>query len=995
MSKFYKPKFVLAVLLFFVMSVITMAQDTTVNGKITDGRNADPIPGVNILVKGSTRGTVSNANGEFSIQAATDDVLIISFIGYLTEEVKVTGSSMDISLTEDVISLEEVVVSGLATTVKRSNLGNAVATVSADELTGRTNIQTLDYGLQGKVVGAQILANSGAPGGGISMKLRGISTVTGSSEPLYIIDGVYLDNSVNQPGTNTVTNANTTSGLSVSNQDNGANRIADLDPNDIANIEILKGASASAIYGARANAGVVIITTKRGASGKTSVTFGQDVGVAKILNPLGVRPFTSQSVLADFGAGAQAQYDAAKAAGKLYNYEDEMYGETGLLLNSRLSISGGSDKTKFFLAASAKDEEGIIKNTGFKRYSVRANIDHRISELIDFNISTNYIRSESARGVTNNDNAGVSYGVALSATLPWHELHPNAAGVYPDHPANPSNPLQTRDLSTVGDVTNRFVMGGGLNINLLRRQNAFLKLKLNGGLDYYNNEPTLYFPEDLQFTRGRQDGVYSRGNNVTFNNNLSAFLIFNTSVSGLDLTSFAGFNRIGQNRELLTVQSQQLTSGQSNLEQAASLNVFNRKLKSEDIGYAFQQEANWEDKLIATASLRLDKSSLNGDVNKLYAYPKFSLAANIANFDFWSVEAISQFKVRAAYGEAGGVPNPNATTLTQSKFTVMTPGNTGGNTGVVLGPILGDPDIQPERSKELEIGFDIGLLNNRIGMEASFYNKKVDDLILQAAAPPTTGFVILETNLGALENRGIELSLNGNVLDKGRVRWNTSLGWWKNVSEITRLDIPAFNPAGGGFGTGLGTIRIEEGKSATQIVGTNGSDEVVQLGNAAPDWEMSWNNSVTFLNNFTFSMLWHWKKGGNNVNLTGLLTDFGGTSYNFDERMPDGERLGDARIAAFFSNENANVFVESSEYIKLREISLYYTVPRQALSSLFRNSIERVRIGVSGNNLISITDYTSYDPEVSNYGSGGVLGGVEVTPFPTSKRMFFHLEIGF
>ncbi|HEU5290533.1 MAG TPA: SusC/RagA family TonB-linked outer membrane protein [Cyclobacteriaceae bacterium] len=979
--------------LLLLTTGLAFAQSTTVKGKVTDARTGDGVIGANIIVKGTATGTITDSNGEFSLEVPANATLLVSFIGYISEEVAVTGDRVDVQLSEDITSLEEVVISGLASTVKRSNLGNTVSSVSGEELAGRTAIQTLDGGLQGKVVGAQILSNSGAPGGGISMKLRGITTITGSSEPLYIIDGVYVDNSVNQPATNTVTQAQVGGGP-TSNQDNGANRIGDLDPNDIANIEILKGASASAIYGSRANAGVVIITTKRGATGKTSVTFGQDVGVAKILNPLGVRPFTSQSVLADFGPAAQAQYDAAKAAGKLYNYEDEMYGETGTLLNTRLTVSGGGDKTKFYLAASNKDEEGIIKNTGFKRQSVRANIDHKISDMFDFNMSTNYIRSQMDRGVTNNDNAGVSYGVALSATLPWHELHPTD-GIYPNHPANPSNPLQTRDKSQIGDVTNRFIVGSGLNVNILRKSNSLLQLKLTGGLDYYNNESTLYFPEYLQFTINNQDGLYSRGNNVTFNTNASAFLIFSTTAGTVDLTTSAGINRLDQHRELLTTQAQQLVAGQANLNQAGALNVFNRVLDTEDIGYAFQQEANWQDKLIGTASVRLDKSSLNGDPNKLFAYPKFSLAANIANFDFWPVDAISQLKLRTAYGEAGGVPNPNPTTLAQAVFTPLAATNTGGETGTIVGNVKGDPDILPERSKEFEIGMDLGVFNNRVGLEATWYNKKVEDLILQAAMPPSSGFTAITTNLADIENKGVELSLTALVVSKSAVKWNTTLNWWKNVSELTRLDIPAFNPPGAGFGTGLGTVRLEEGKSLTQIVGTNGSTTVEVLGNTAPDWELSWNNSVTFLKNFEFSMLWHWKKGGNNINLTGLLTDFGGTSYNYDKILPDGQRLGDARIAAFFSGQNASLYVEDSEYIKLREISLYYSLPKSVLSSVFKDAVQRVRFGVSGNNLLLISDYSSYDPEVSNFGSGGVIGGVEVTPFPNSKRMFFHLEVAF
>lgn len=984
-----------AFLVMLMLSVSVAYAQRTVSGTVTDGSSGEALVGVNVIEKGTANGALTDLDGNFKIEVADGAVLVFSYIGYVGSEVTVgSQAQIDVSMKEDVTNLEEVIVTGLATSVKRSNLANAVASVSGEDLAGKTNIQTLDGGLQGKVAGANILNNSGAPGGGISMKLRGITTITGSSEPLYIVDGVYIDNSAVSNGSNTVTAAST-NGAMTTNQDNAANRIADLDPSDIESIEILKGASASAIYGSRANAGVVIITTKRGSEGKTQITFKQDIGFAKILNPLGTRPFTSNLVLSDFGPTAQAEFDAANASGQLYDYEDEMYGETGLLTNTKITLAGGSDRTKFYLSASRKDEEGIIKNTGFERNSVRANIDHKISKFVDINLSTNYIKSKTGRGLTNNDNAGVSYGVALSSTLPWQDLYPNENGIYPNHPTNPSNPLATRDKSTVEDETNRFVIGSGINFNLLRKENSFLQLKLQGGLDYYNNESTLHFPEDLQFTIGNQDGVYSRGNNVTFNTNMSAFLIYNTSVGDVDLTSSAGVNRLDQSKELLTVQAQQLTAGQQNLQQGGSLTAFHRRLESQDLGYAIQQEANWDDKLIATASVRLDKSTLNGDANKLYTYPKFSLAANLANFEFWNVGIISQLKLRGAYGEAGGVPNPNSVTFVQPKFTALAPLNTGGNTGSVVGTAFGDPNVEPERSKELEFGFDLGLLDGRIGYTFTWYNKKVEDLILVAAMPPTSGFLNQQTNLGALQNKGIEMSLNALVVNNSTIKWNTTVNWWTNESEMTRLDVPAFNPPGGGFGAGLGTIRLEEGKSLTQIVGTAGSSEVVQLGDAAPDFQLGWSNDITFLKNFTFSMLWHWKKGGQNVNLTGLLTDFGGTSYNYDELLDDGQRLGDARIAAFFSGENSTLFVEDADYIKLREISLYYSIPKSVLGNAFNGTIDRVRVGISGNNLFMETPYTSYDPEVSNFGSGGVLQGIEVTPFPSSKRMFFHLEVGF
>ncbi|HEX8532443.1 MAG TPA: SusC/RagA family TonB-linked outer membrane protein, partial [Cytophagales bacterium] len=611
--------------LLLLLPEAALAQFTAA-GKVTDRRTNEPVVGASVLVKSTTTGTVTNADGEFRLEVPGQSAtLTVSYIGYLSQDVQVTPSSgpLAVGLAEDVTKLEEVVVTGLASSVKRSNLANAVGTVSARELTGTTVPQTLDAALYGKLTGANIVSNSGAPGGGISMKLRGITTITGSSEPLYIVDGVYMDNSAISSGINLVTAASRSAGA-TSTQDNPANRIADLNPADIENIEVLKGPSAAAIYGARANAGVVIITTKRGKSGKTNISFNQDLGVASALNLLGLRDYTDERVRTSFGEAELGRYQAARAAGRLVDYEKEIYGEKGFLRNSRLSLSGGTEKTKFFVSGAWQDEEGIIKNTGFNRKTVRTNVDHKISEVFDISLNASYINSVTDRGVTNNDNAGISYGVALSSTVPWADLFANANGIYPANPYAASNFLQTRDLSTITEENNRFLGGGSLNVNLLRRPNANLRLVLRGGFDYYNLNSTLYFPEELQWQQAgltATSGFYSRGSGLSLNTNTSAFLVYNTNVGKLNLTSQLGTTRLTSRTERTNTFATQLIPGQQNLEQAGPTRVFDRQLRNEDVGYVFQQEANYEDKIIATAGIRLDKSNMIGDPNQLFAFP--------------------------------------------------------------------------------------------------------------------------------------------------------------------------------------------------------------------------------------------------------------------------------------------------------------------------------------------------------------------------------------
>lgn len=989
------PKMLLLLLLFIVN--IAKAQEYTVSGQVTDAVTGESLAGVNVLIEDTNTGTITDADGNYSLQVPEDrSVLVFSFVGYLTQTQKVDPSvnQLNVAMDEDITNLDEIVVTGLATSVKRSNLANAVSTISAEQLTGATSVQTLDGALQGKLTGANIINNTGAPGGGISVKLRGITTITGSSEPLYIVDGIYMDNSAISAGTNPVTQART-NGQVADDQDNPSNRIADLNPEDIESIEILKGASAAAIYGARANAGVILITTKKGQAGETNINFQQDIGYAEILHPLGVREFNEQKVRETFGEEEVAKFIAARDAGQLYDYEDVIFGNRGFLRNSNLSISGGNEKTNFYVSGQLKDEEGIIKHTGYERKSIRANIGHRFSDIIDFSVNTNFISSSADRSVTNNDNAGVSLGVALTTTRPWDNLFPDENGNYPDNPNAASNPLQTRDLSTVNENTNRFLGGTQVNINLLKTNKSLLRLALKGGIDNFTNETTVYFPENLQFQVGQQEGFYSRGNNTVLNTNASAFLVFNTFVSNWDLTSQLGTTRLDFSQERLTTQATQLIGAQTNLEQAGAISVFNRKLESEDIGYFVQQEANFGDKIIATAGLRLDKSSLNGDPNEIFSYPKFSLAVNLANFDFFNVPNLNQLKLRAAYGEAGGVPNADPITLQQPAFTIFTGENIGGFAGSLIGLTRGNPDIQPERSQEFETGADIGILNNRISLEATYYIKTVKDLILQAEVARSQGYELQIINGGELRNKGWEIALGATPLNSQHIQWNTRVSWWRNRSEVTRLDVPAFTT--GGFSSGLGIFKIEEGQPVTQIVGPiPNSDGDVVIGDAEPDFQLSWYNDITFLKNFEFSMLWHWKEGGDNINLTQLLSDFGGTSFDYDEDSDgNGVLNGPQRIAALVGAvPDASQFVEEASYIKLREISLHYNLPNTITSRIFNGSLERIKIGVSGNNILLISDYNSYDPEVSNFGNNGVSSGVEVTPYPTSKRFFFHLAVG-
>ncbi|NNF19786.1 MAG: SusC/RagA family TonB-linked outer membrane protein [Flavobacteriaceae bacterium] len=961
--------------LLFFLPVLALAQGT-VSGTVTDAVNGQPLPGVNVIIKGTTIGTTTDFDGNYDLVVQNfPATLVFSSLGYETSEFPVnSATTLNVEMGESATGLDEVVVTGLGTSIKRRNLANAVATVSSEELVGTTGQSTLDGALYGKVTGVNITSSSGAPGGGIALRLRGISSINGNNQPLYIIDGVFVNNREIPSGLRFASGANR------GNEENSANRIADLDPNDIENIEILKGASAAAIYGSGSNAGVVIITTKRGKLGKTDISFSQDTGFNTIINKLGMRPWTAANVESTFGAAEVALYNQAIASGGLIDYEDEIYGETGLITDTQISAKGGSEKTRFYVGASYRDEEGIIKNTGFDRFNVRANIDHDISKTFNFSISSNYVRSGSSRSFTGNENeGGLSYGYTLAFTRPWINLFPDDTGNYPDNPNYSGNPILVRDLALNEDKNNRFIQGLRFTTNFLQTDRDNVRFIFNGGLDYLANETYVYVPEIHQAQRGNQNGFIGEGRNNFTNFNYQGIAVWNREAmdGDLSLTSQAGISYVEQQADLIFNQATQLIPNQTNLSQGAAQQINQTTSTVKEFGYFGQLEGNYRDQFIGTVGYRLDKSTLNGDPNEFFGFPKASLAVNLHNFEFWNPGFVDRLKLRTAYGETG------TPATFGSAFTGLNQVSIGGNGGSSIGALKGDPDVQPETSAEFEVGIDAGF-GDRVSLEVSYYNRNVRDLLLSRALPTSTGFNTETTNLADLKNYGLEVGLNTYPFTNENFTWNSNVNFWFNRSEVTRLEVPAFPQPGAGFGLGLGTYYIQEGRPVTQLVG-NVDGTPTQLGNAEPDFQMGFANQMTIYKQWDVSFLLHWKKGGENINLSTLLTDLGGTTPDLD--TPAGiERSGLGFVASRF--------IEPAGYLRLREAAISYRLPQSALD-FFGDTVEGVKIGVSGRNIFTITDYSSYDPEVSTNGGAGLSSGIEVTPYPSTKQFYLNLNVNF
>ena len=979
-------KHTLKLLLICSLPVTMMAQSAPVTGTISDQTGA-PITGVTVMVDRSNQGTATDENGRFSLDVAPGSSLTISASGYKSQTVAATGN-LQITLTEDVAGLDEVIVTGLATNTKRKNLPNAVVTISNQQLTGVAPGQTFDATLNGKVPGAFINANNGAPGGGSSVKLRGITSIYGNTQPLYVVDGVIIDNTATPAGLNAITRAS--AGNNASNQDNPSNRIADLRPEDIDRVEILKGASASAIYGSKAAAGVILITTRRGKPGETRVSFSQDLGFAKVRKLIGVRSFSEQSAasLSQDPATSDAlvqEFLDAKNSGRIYDYEKEMYGNTGFLRNSIVTVTGGSDKTSFYLSGAARSEEGIIKRTGYDNKSIRLNVDHRINDNIKIAVSTNFVNSSADRGLTGNDNAGVTFGVALSSTPGFTELHPDENGVYPRNRFAGSNFLETRDKMINNESVNRFITGVTLEAALLRSERSVTSFVARGGLDFYNLRTQALFPSSLQFQQVNK-GTSIQGLTTNFNTNYILSLVNRFTASGkLSLTTSVGLTQenISYNNSLNV--ATQVISGQSNVDQAGAINATQLRIKNQDNGFFIQEEAVIANAVALTGGIRFDRSSNNGDPEKFYAFPKGGVSFNLTEMGLNGGNVVDNIRLRAAYGQAGNFPAYG------SKFTSFTVSNIEGFPGSLISTQQGQAGIKPERQTEIEAGLDFSVLNGKLNFEFTVYNKKVFDFLLLNNLPSSSGFSTEWVNAGDLRNNGIELGVNAQPVATRNIRWNTNINFWMNRSKVTRLDIPPVQ-IGGLAGVVAGIFQIEEGKSPTQIIGlTNEPGYMPPLkswGDNQPKFQMSSYNEVVFKDRLSLRFLAHWKYGGKNVDLTNLQSDFGQTSVDFDadnngNHIPDGvDRI--MKVGA-----TSEEFVKDAGYFRIREIGLYYS-----LSDVGVAFIKGMRLGVSLNNYITVTTYPSYDPEVSNFGAG-FSNGIDAIPFPSSKRAMFHISVDF
>lgn len=984
----------LAAIALLLGSAPASAQTRAVTGTVTDAQTGQPLEGARVTVRGTTLSTATGATGQFTLGniPAGDVTLTIRRIGNNPAEVRLPAGQNDLraALTRDPLRLSDVVVTGQATAVERRNLANAVATVSGEEVS-RVSAQTVEQALQGKVVGASISANSGAPGGGMQMRLRGVTSINASSEPLYVVDGVVLSNIAIPSNQNAVTKSASGSNPALT-QDGQVNRIADLNPNDIENIEVLKGASASAIYGSRASNGVVIITTRRGKAGERRINTTQRIGFSKISNTLGSRTFnTLAEATAAWGASAASFY----TQGVVFDHEDELAGRSPVSTESVIDLSGGDVDTRYYASGLWKHDGGVIDNTGYGKQAIRANLDQDLGSRLNLTLQTNVTRSLAQRGLTNNDNAGVSYWMVFPFTPSFLDLRRNPDGSFPANRfGNVSNPLQTAALMKNDEKVNRSIVAGRLTLNAIQAQSYSLKLIANGGVDHFSQENSLLFPPELQF-EPIDDGepgtaLLSNSNNLNLNIGTNAVFTYTPLSGAFAATTSVGVNGSSRDLRISRITSRNLVGGLGIVGAGTNVRVLEQRQRVEDFGLFAQEEfLTLSERLLLTAGINADRSSANSDTEKFFFYPKFS-----GSFRFpQPFRGLEELKIRAAYGQSGNQP------LFGQKFTPLSAvENIAGLPGLVVpvqGPV-GSKDLRPERQRELEAGADLTLAGGRGAVELTGFRKDVSDLLLQRTLAPSSGFGVEIFNAGKLRTTGVEIGLNLVPILEAETQWIFRTSYASTRSKIVALPVPPFRV--GGFGTALGAFEIAEGASATQIVGNdslpNGATIVRKIGDANPDFTMSFINDLRF-KAFRLYGLLDWQSGGSIINLTKFLYDLGQNTADYAEPITVGTlqtTVGANRLRVF--GRQTAVYVEDASFVKLREVTLSFEVP-PTMVSRFGRGVRTAELSFSGRNLLTFTDYTGMDPEVSNFGNQQIARNIDVAPFPPSRSFWLSVSLGF
>jgi TonB-linked SusC/RagA family outer membrane protein len=1030
---------VFSVLVLLLGSVLTQAQ-VRISGNVKDA-DGKGLPSVSVTIKNTPLGASSDITGNYSINGDLkpgDYIVSFSGVGFKTKEVSLvigTGNAFtaDAQLDVDPLSMDEVVVTGTSQGTTRRQLGSYVSTVKGDQLAKATTGNVL-AALQGKTPGAQIIQNSGDPGGSMSVRLRGISTVNSSSEPLYIIDGVIVSNSSRRvTNTQGAYDAPLSPGSPSSAISPAPNRMVDINPNDIERVEVLNGAAAAAIYGSRANSGVVQIFTKRGSSGVPVVSVSTSVNMNQLRKDPGYNTAPIKFGGPTDGPGAQTQDILTPALTNTtpvtrYNYWDYIFRD-GIGTDNNVSVRGGKDKTKYFVSASYFKNEGIVKNTDFQRFSFRMNLDQELTSWASFTAGLSYINSRANEKPDGNSFYSPINSITIIGNfhnIYTRDVNGNLQAVGERGRINPVSIIE--DIKQ-RNTTNRVIASLGLKLKPIKD----LIIDYTMGVDNIGQLGTTYIPPytynaSPDFWGGginmdpTQNGYASVGNNQQFliNHELNATLTKNIA-SGLISTTQVGYSLQYEKSHLAILQGRGLAPFVQTVSGASTAipGLDDRSEISISGGY-LQQNFKFKNRYFLTAAGRLDGSSVFGSDERSQFYVKLSGSYIISDEEFWKKAGLSSFidnmKLRAAYGESGNLTGIGA----YSRFNVYNSSPLVGRTALLSPGQLSNENVKPEVQKEFEVGTDISFLQGRLNLTFNWYNKKVEDLLFPRFIAPSNGYVSLLDNVGTVRNKGIELMIGGTPVKSKTFTWDINAIFNKNKNRVEQIPqgLIQYNlPAGtvsllpgyaAGVFYGFFFAKDDNGNDVKNTAGIPLQERGIQtspstytpqrdgaglpsgtplrkvIGDPNPEWTGTLTNTFAY-NKLSLRVQLDAVQGNDVFNADFRTRQGVGNGKEYAEKEYLGE-LPRGYVAGVYGIEEWRI--SDGSFVKLREVSLNYSFGKI-------KGFNDLSVTLSGRNLISWDNYNGFDPETNAGGGSTIARGIDFGNVPIPRTYAFTVNARF
>ncbi len=1008
---------------FLAFDAFAQADERKISGKVLTP-SGNPLSAASVINKRTQVGTYADNKGTYTIQAKTGDVLVVTFVGYQGKEIKIGNSNtIDITISEEQSKLDDVVVIGYGKS-KRTNLTGAQTTISSKDMS-RTINTTIEQAIQGRSAGVYVTQNSGQPGGGMSVNIRGVSSINGSTEPLYVVDGVQI------PGQS----------ISFGTQ-SSSNPLAGLNPADIEDIQVLQGPSATAVYGSRATNGVLLITTKRGKSGDAKLAYGFQYSLQAPPQHLEVMNLQQYAQMvkefhAIAGGTTPEEFLDPSLLGKGTDWQEELFKSTPMSKH-QLSLSGGNDKTTYYLSGEYLDQTGVALGSGFKRYGFRVNLDNKPREWVT--IGTNLSFNQTDEDLTTSQENTISDALQLTPQVPVKNLDGSWGGGDITNGANqyaPVNPIAIANLKTNTLLRRQFL--GGLNIGIRITKDLNFRTSFNTNVGSSNSvyyQPTYAIGWAINATASLNEGT---GSNTYWNWN--QLLEYNKQFGKHGINAMASheaqesnWKNVGASRTgFLTNDILDLNAGDpTTANNSGGSGTWGME------SYLGRVNYNYDNRYILVGTIRRDGSANFGPENKWGTFPSLSAAWRISQEKFFDVSFISDLKLRIETGTTGNQGGSGA--IYSPLSTGATPTGTG-----FLPSRYSNPELKWEETKTNNIGINAGFLKNRIQLEFDYFVKNTENLLMDNPLPwymgtNGTGAVGSPTvNIGSLQNKGWGLTINTTNIVKKDFKWESSLNlssfkttiqkfysdaafvsrtsWWlddwtqrsavgqapwlfrgyieeglfQSVSEIEKSAVPVDNtgnrlPTEEANGIWVGDVKFKD------ISGPNGvpdgiidTHDETYIGNPWPKLFGGFTNNFSYKNfdlsilitgtfgNDIYNYLAKRNTNPNNINISRNLL-----VHTMDYAKPGANAQGEIElsnpgtdVARISYGPNGNYtrptskWVEDGSYVRIKNISLSYNLPANLVSK--QKIMKGLRITVSAQNVFTFTNYTGFDPEVGAY----------------------------